>query len=76
MVCEDHDDELVPGFYKAETQGQAGAALEDIAFQLPNAQPAMDVRIAKGFAKLKQCEHGSDLFRVGAGAQLLLHGRG
>ena len=76
MVCEEHDDELVPGFYKAETQGQAGAALEDVAFQLPNAQPAMDVRIAEGFAEIKQREHGRDSFRLGAGAQLLLHGRG
>ena len=75
MVSQDHDDELVLGFHKAETQRQSGAALEDVAFQLPNAQPAVDVRIAKGLAQLKQREHGSDFFRVGAGAQLLLDGR-
>lgn len=75
MVCQDHHDKLVSGFHKTETQRQPGPALEDVAFQLSNTQPAVDVRIAKRLAQLKQREHDSDFFRVGAGAQLLLHGR-
>ena len=76
VICEDHDNELVLRFHEPETQGQTRAAFEDVAFQLSNAEPAVDVRIAEGFAEIKQREHGRDSFRLGAGAQLLLHGRG
>ena len=76
MVCENHDDELALRFDEPETQRQASAALENIALQFPNAEPAVDVRIAKCLPEIKQREHGSDFFRVGSCAQLFLHGRG
>lgn len=76
MVCQNHNHELVPGFHKSETECQSSAALENVPFNLPNAQPAVNVRIAKGLAEIKQREHRCDSFRVGADAQLFLDRRG
>ncbi len=72
MVCQNQNHQLIPRFHKSETERQSSAALENVSFEFPNAEPAVNVRVAKSLAEIKQGEHGGDSFRVGPRAQLFL----
>lgn len=76
VVPEQHDGQFVRKCDKSETPRQPGATLEDITLQLPNAEPAVDMRIPEGLAKFEQGHDRADLLSVGQRAQLLLDGGG
>ena len=76
MVSEQDDGEFVRERDKSEASRQPGPTLEDVAFQFPNAESAMDVRISKSLAKFEQGHHRTDFVSVGQRAQLLLDGGG
>ena len=65
MVAEQHHYQFVREGDKSETPRQPGATLENITFQLPNAETAMDVRIPKSLAQVEQSHHRTDFISVG-----------
>ena len=74
VVSQAHDREFVRVGDKAKAPRQPGATFEGVVFQLPNAEPAVDVRVAECLAQLEKSHDRPDLVSVGQRAKLFLNG--
>ena len=71
MIAAKNDHQRVLRILKNKAMRQAGAAFENICRQFANAEPAVDVRVAKHRAELKQGENGGHSFVFGQPSHLL-----
>ena len=74
MVAEKDHDQSVANILECKSISESSAAFKNARPQLPNPDPAVDVRVPKRSSELKQCEHRADSFGLGKCAQSFLHG--
>jgi len=65
VIAQEADEQVRWAILKDETQGNVAAAFENLPAQFANAQPAVDVRAAKGIRQFAQGEQALRSFVLG-----------